>query len=74
MPIYWGEYQTPSCAGLPFTEVRIGDRTLHFKGRPGAKLQEAVDHLRAMAGKIVRPAPKVRKPQGPKRKPKKSAR
>lgn len=56
---------------LPTLEIHVGSRVLHFRGRPGARLAEAVEHLRQQEGiamaKVRSPqGPKVRKPQGPK--------
>ena len=80
MPIFWTEERvTSSGARLPYTEIRVGELTLCFRGRFGSKLREAVAELErrqglkplaAMAGKIRRPAEKIRQPQKPKKGPK----
>lgn len=48
MPIFWTEERmTKTGARLPYTEIRVGDMTLAFNGRFGAKLREAIEHLEA---------------------------
>lgn len=65
MPIFWTEEERVAKSGdrLPYMEVHVGSLVLRFNGRPGARLAEAVDHLRAMEGIDMA---KVRGPQGPK--------
>ncbi len=48
MPIFWTEERVSKSGDLlPFTVVRIGGLTLGFRGRFGAKLKEAAQHLEA---------------------------